>query len=84
MTPRTEEKHKAWQQGGRWWTDFPPPPGFEGKQVRRYGDREYCRHCTPEEAAAMDAREAEKAAALEARRAAWFGLDAAASPAGDE
>jgi hypothetical protein len=77
---KTEEKHKAWQDGGLWWTDFPPPPGFEGKQVRRYGGFDYRRHCTPEEAAAMDAREAEKAAALEARRAAWFGLGSSSGP----
>ncbi|HZG47372.1 MAG TPA: hypothetical protein VEZ41_14065 [Allosphingosinicella sp.] len=80
VAPRTEEKHKAWQDGGRWWTDFPPPPGFEGKQVRRYGGFDYKRHCTPEEAAAMEAREERAAAALEARRAAWFGL---ASGGGD-
>jgi hypothetical protein len=75
MAPPAEEKHKAWQEAGRWWTDFPPPPGFEGKQVRRYGAYDYKRHCTTEEAAAMDAREAKAAAALEARRAAWFGLE---------
>jgi hypothetical protein len=75
VAPPPEEKHKAWQEAGRWWTDFPPPPGFEGKQVHRYGDSEYRRRCTPEEAAAMDAREARAAAALEARRAAWFALD---------
>jgi hypothetical protein len=78
MAPPTQERHSAWQEAGRWWTDFPPPPGFEGKQVRRYGDLDYKRHCTPEEAAAMDAREARTAAALEARRAAWFARAAGA------
>jgi hypothetical protein len=79
MAPQIEEKHKAWRESGRWWTDFPPPPGFEGKQVHRYGTYDYKRHCTPQEAAAMDAREARAAAALEARRAAWFGLEEASA-----
>ena len=76
MAAEPKEKHTAWQDAGRWWTDFPPPPGFEAKQVRRYGDHEYRRHCTPEEAAAMEASRARAAAAREARRAAWFGLAA--------
>ncbi len=76
VASQQKEEHSAWQEAGRWWTDFPPPPGFAGKQVYRYGDHDYRRHCTPEESAVMDARKAEEAAALEARRAAWFGLDA--------
>jgi hypothetical protein len=75
----------AWQEAGRWWTDFPPPPGFRGKEQSHYGCRYYKRHCTPEEAAVMAARKAEEDAALELRRAAWFGLAPAdgARPAGD-
>lgn len=71
-----KEKHKVWREAGRWWTDFPPPPGFDGKAVNRYGDYSYRRHCTSEEAVVMDARQAEEEAAREARRAAWFGLTA--------
>jgi hypothetical protein len=36
-------------------TDFPPPPGFDGWSVGEWGDRNYERACTPEEAAILDA-----------------------------
>lgn len=59
-----------------WMTDFPPPPGFDGYQQRRWGDEDYRRECTAGEsavlAAALDAETAEERAEDEALRDQWF------------
>jgi hypothetical protein len=58
--------------------DFAPPPGFDGWSIGEWGDRNYERACTPEEAALLDA---DRAAAEQEERAdgknlrdAWFRL----------
>jgi hypothetical protein len=38
---------------GTWWTVFPPPPGFEGKQLGEHGQLGYRRACTREELGAV-------------------------------
>ena len=59
-------------------TSFPPPPGFDGYEKRRYGGWGYERECTAEEAELLDAAEgaadAEELAEAEALRDAWFGM----------
>jgi hypothetical protein len=75
-----EDSHDVWQSEGEWWTDYPPPAGFEGEEQGDYGELRYRRTLTPAEQAVVDAEEAEeKAAALaeaEAQRDAWFGFQA--------
>lgn len=70
-----------------WRTDFPPPgDDFDGHQDGEFGDEDYSRSLTDEEFAIIDAREMAAAAAwstpfrtaAEARRTAYFALDAAA------
>lgn len=60
----------------RWWTSFPPPPGFDGCEHGRYGDYSYKRELSPEEQAAAAAEQAAHAARRErdeaARRDRWF------------
>lgn len=44
-----------WQDGeGRWMTNYPPPPDFDGDQHCRWGDHSYGRGCSAEEAAMME------------------------------
>ncbi len=39
-----------WQEeDGRWTTDFPPPPDFDGDQQGTWGTRDYSRQCTAHE-----------------------------------
>ena len=54
---------RVWQDdGGVWWTDFPPPEGFVGEEQGRWGDDDYARECGREECDLLDrAREAELA-----------------------
>jgi hypothetical protein len=82
-----EDGLHVWEVDGGWWTDFPPPPGFEGDEDGEYGDRDYRRTLSPAEQAVIDADLAEDAAEsaeelaaertlAEARRDAFFfGLD---------
>ncbi|MDQ8758128.1 hypothetical protein RCO27_18025 [Sphingosinicella sp. LHD-64] len=83
----TRDPHQVWEEDGdEWWTDYPPPPGFDGIEHGDYGERTYRRMLSPDEQAALDAGlAAEKAGArarAEARRAAWFGEVAAPVPGG--
>lgn len=63
-------------------TDFPPSPGFDGYQSRRYDDdgdgERYDRACTAEEVAILEAGLAAAGAAERAQeeslRDAWFAL----------
>ena len=76
--------HRCWfdQREQVWMTDFPPPAGFTGYESCDFNDLEdpdpYCRNCTEEEAAILDAdREIERAAERaeeEELRDAWFDL----------
>jgi hypothetical protein len=80
-----EDPHKIWEDEDRWWTDYPPPAGFDGEEAGRYGDYEYRRTLSPAEQAVIDADneelDAEEAEALaeararaEAQRDSFFGL----------
>jgi hypothetical protein len=51
---------------GRWWTSFPPPAGYKGKQDGVFGELLYRRRCTAREAALLDR---DHAAGLAADRA---------------
>jgi hypothetical protein len=67
------EEPRIWQDiEGRWWTDFRPPPGFAGDRRGEHGDEDYCRACTAEELAAIEAMQARKEADEHRRRDAWF------------
>jgi hypothetical protein len=80
-----EDPHSIWDDEDGWWTDYPPPPGFEGEEEGRYGEDYYRRSLSPAEQAVIDAdvakEEAEKAkadavalAAAEALRDTNFGF----------
>jgi hypothetical protein len=59
-----------------WYTDFPPPPGYEGHEKGTPSDHGYQRECTSEEAELLDAHEAqgdaEERADEEQLRDCWF------------
>ena len=62
-----------WEDEDCWWTDYPPPAGFDGEEEGSYGDHDYRRTLSPAEQAVIDADKAEEdaneAAELAARRA---------------
>ena len=61
------------EEGG-WWTSFPAPPGFNGRQFD--GDEiGYRRECTLDELAAIEAARARDAAERERRRDIYFNPD---------
>lgn len=72
-----EDRHLVWEDGGEWWTDYPPPPGFAGEEDGDYGHPDYRRALSPGEQAVIDADLAAEMARArargEAQRAAWFG-----------
>ena len=81
-----EDGHEVWEDEDGWWTDYPPPPGFDGEEDGRYGDHRYFRRLSPAEQAVIDAEnakedagEAEAMAHLraiaEAQRDLYFGFD---------
>ena len=83
--PTEEEKEPAqidlsdrcWKdEDGVWMTSFPPPPGFDGSSIGHWRDYKYERECTDEEAAILEADEADAIADEltdeEALRDAWF------------
>lgn len=57
-------------------TNFPPPPGFDGYRIGDWRDHKYERACTEEEAAILEADEADAIADEltdeETLRDAWF------------
>lgn len=70
--------HDVWDEGGLWWTDYPPPSDFDGEEEGSYGEDDYRRTLSPAELAVI---ESEEAAALAGERAlaeglrdAYFGL----------
>ena len=73
-----EDPERCWwdEEEECWMTDFPPPPGFEGHQDGRWGDEDYKRECTADEAkrlrAARDCELAEERSEDEALRDSWF------------
>lgn len=57
-----EDPYDVWEAEGCWWTDYPPPAGFEGEEEGSYGDYKYRRTLSPAEQAVIDADEARDAA----------------------
>lgn len=76
--PLAHDHHDVWESGGQWWTDYPPPPGFDGEEGEtRLGG--YRRTLSPAEQAVVDAELAEERAIAEAQRDAYFGFVPAAA-----
>jgi hypothetical protein len=87
-----EDGHSVWEDDdGAWWTDYPPPHGFDGEEEGAYGDYNYQRSLSPAEQAVIDADNAEEdaeetealaeeRAEAEAQRDAFFGFDATGNP----
>ena len=71
---------EVWESDGEWWTDFPPPDGFDGVESGEYGDRGYRRTLSPAERSVIDAdlaEEREEKRTIEAaRRDRYFGFAA--------
>ncbi|HEX2764426.1 MAG TPA: hypothetical protein VHM92_11390 [Allosphingosinicella sp.] len=74
-----EDRHLVWEDEEGWWTNYPPPEGFDGEEEGEYGEYDYRRSLSPEEEEAVGAKvadeRAEERARAEAQRRAWFGLD---------
>jgi len=77
--PVERDRHDVWEdeaEAGRWWTDYPPPPDFDGEEEGEYGDEDYRRTLSRAEQAVIDADVAEEKAAelarAQAQRAAYF------------
>lgn len=74
------DRHKVFEEEDGWWTDYPPPPGFDGEEEGDYGDPncDYRRRLSPAEQAVIDsdvAEEiAEERARAEAQRDSYFGF----------
>jgi hypothetical protein len=83
--PEFDEKHglsemHVWMDpDGSWWTEFPPPAGFDGVSKGIPGGFEYQRTLSPPELALVEAAEAaelgEIVARDTARRDAYFGFE---------
>lgn len=81
--------HSVWEDDdGRWWTDYPPRPGFAGEQEREYGEEDYRRTLAPDEQAVIDAEceveDAEERVIAEAQRRNFFGEEPAEKNAGEQ
>lgn len=58
---------RVWQDQGEWWTNFPPPIGFDRYQKGKWGDYGYKRFCSDEEEALLQIEaEADRREAIEA------------------
>jgi hypothetical protein len=68
------DRHDVWQSDGIWYTDYPPPEGFEGEEQHSYGEFGYRRTLSADEQAVIDADLAADLAEAEAQRAARFGF----------
>ncbi len=79
---------EVWQAEGSWWTEFPPPAGFDGEEEGEPGDYDYKRRLTDAEQAVIDEDERsereEEIARQSARRDLYFGFDGDAAGAGAE
>jgi hypothetical protein len=90
-----EDDHDIWEKDGRWWTDYPPPDGFDGEEHLTYRRLGYRRTLTAAEqavhAARLEEEEAQEQAWLakeraraEAQRDAWFGFTRDPGGTGEE
>jgi hypothetical protein len=73
--PMDKDRHNIWDSEGEWWTNYPPPAGFDGDQQGVYGSYDYRRSLSPAEQEVVDAEEAEDIAEAVAQRDAWFGFE---------
>jgi hypothetical protein len=83
------DRHEIWEESdGRWWTDYPPPAGFDGEEEGEYGDYKYRRTLTATEQAVVDSDVAEevagKRAVAEAQRDSYFGFGPEPEPGPDK
>ena len=64
-----DDCHSVFEEEDGWWTDYPPPAGFDGEEEGEYGDDDYRRRLSPDEQAVIDSDLAEEAEQEEAERA---------------
>jgi len=73
------DRHLVWEGHGVFWTNYPPPPDFDGEEEGSYGAITYRRTLSPEEQAVIDADvgavRSARLAEAEAQRRAYFGFD---------
>lgn len=62
------------EASGKWWTRFPPPEGFDGREEGWFGGEGYRRRLTPEEQEQVDAGIAAIHAQKSAERDLFFGF----------
>jgi hypothetical protein len=83
--PAEEDCHDIWDDEDVWWTNYPPPPGFDGEEYGQWDDEDYKRRLSPAEQAVIDAQLAAEEAAdrahADAQRDAFFGFTPAPAPA---
>lgn len=69
------DRHDVWEADGLWWTDYPPPADFDGRQRGEYGDHGYERALTEHEEDVVAADAGAELARAEAQRDAFFRFD---------
>ena len=69
-----EDRHDVWQSEGVWYTDYPPPEGFDGEEQGAYGSFRYRRTLSEDEQAVIDGDIAADHALAAAKRDAYFGF----------
>ncbi|HYI48755.1 MAG TPA: hypothetical protein VEX35_09860 [Allosphingosinicella sp.] len=62
------------EQSGKWWTRFPPPEGYDGKEKGWFGGEDYRRTLSPEEQEQVDLGIATIHAQKSAERDRFFGF----------
>jgi hypothetical protein len=82
--PADVDRHIVWDEDGTYWTDYPPPPGFDGEEQGAFRDRDYRRTLSPAEQAVVDADAADYAARCAARRDAYFGFSPEPDSGGED
>jgi hypothetical protein len=73
--PMNDDLHQIWHSEGQWWTNYPPPAGFDGDEQGVYASDHYRRTLSPAELAVVDGEEEEDIAEAVAQRDAWFGFE---------
>ena len=78
--PEPEERDEfdggeVWQVEDEWWTSFPPPADFDGREEGIFGSFGYRRTLSEAEQAVVDEWEAEDAPDEHARRDRFFGFE---------
>ena len=66
---------EVWETEGGWWTDFPPPAGFDGIEEGSHGSSGYRRTLSEAERALVDSWRAEQGTDDHARRDRFFGFE---------